>query len=193
MFLHMLSLHILMLISNVIGSTPISEHTKDIHKKLFDDYYRTVLPSPIFGARFSVHVSFSLFSLDEVNEKDQSVVTTGRLFLRWSDRAFVWNKGRYGNVSSIFVDQKDIWLPDITVGNSITSNLRLGFDELPCRVKSDGSVHWTPTVRLQTSCTIDVTYFPFDTQECDIVFETLITSEDEVTILLDLVKIHALR
>ena len=37
-----------------------------------------------------------------------------------------------------------------------------------------------PSGVFSTSCDIDVTYYPFDTQTCSVVFSTLVTSANEV-------------
>ena len=37
-------------------------------------------------------------------------------------------------------------------------------------VSSDGSVFWSPPARLISSCTVDITYFPFDEQVCSLKF-----------------------
>ncbi|VDH96217.1 Hypothetical predicted protein, partial [Mytilus galloprovincialis] len=36
------------------------------------------------------------------------------------------------------------------------------------RIKYDGEVRWEPPAVLSTSCDIDVTYFPYDSQSCEI-------------------------
>lgn len=37
-------------------------------------------------------------------------------------------------------------------------------------VHNDGKVFWSPPVRLRSSCKVDITYFPFDTQICSMKF-----------------------
>ena len=44
----------------------------------------------------------------------------------------------------------------------------------------DGRVMWIPQVNLATHCLIDVTHFPFDTQECRIKFGSWAYSGEEV-------------
>ncbi|KAK3738271.1 hypothetical protein RRG08_039680 [Elysia crispata] len=176
-------------------------NSRNIHREIINrDYVRSIVPARSDG-QHRVELKFSLFSLDE----RPSVLGVG-------DERLTWRRTEFGNITSLFVDQQDIWLPDIIVANSVTKDIQLGFDELPCRVSYTGIVDWRPATRLATSCSIDVTYFPFDVQvrtgayvmsptfllmdrcvchvayfpfdrqTCDIVFETLITTTEEVVI-----------
>ena len=38
------------------------------------------------------------------------------------------------------------------------------FPGLPCRVFNTGEIAWNPGVIIHSSCDLDVTYFPMDTQ-----------------------------
>lgn len=45
-------------------------------------------------------------------------------------------------------------------------------DTVIIRVTNDGTLTWTPGGVYETSCSTDVTYYPFDEQECDIELTT---------------------
>jgi len=47
-------------------------------------------------------------------------------------------------------------------------------------VESDGNVTWAPAMNFRTSCTLDLTHFPFDEHRCSIVIITWTHSEAEV-------------
>ncbi|GFN75629.1 neuronal acetylcholine receptor subunit alpha-3 [Plakobranchus ocellatus] len=100
----------------------------------------------------------------QVSEKEQILVTNTRLFMSWSDAYLSWDPSMYGNISSILLSQSSIWLPDITVHNTVEPNKQMGFYEMPCRVYSTGKIEWNPGAIIYTSCPIDVTYFPMDSQ-----------------------------
>ncbi|KAK3738270.1 hypothetical protein RRG08_039680 [Elysia crispata] len=201
-------------------------NSRNIHREIINrDYVRSIVPARSDG-QHRVELKFSLFSLDEVNEKEQKMVTSGRLYLGWETKGSLGDGPSSGTSRLCLLTSRtsgcqiSLWPTvslrifswDIIVANSVTKDIQLGFDELPCRVSYTGIVDWRPATRLATSCSIDVTYFPFDVQvrtgayvmsptfllmdrcvchvayfpfdrqTCDIVFETLITTTEEVVI-----------
>ncbi|OWF35889.1 Neuronal acetylcholine receptor subunit beta-3 [Mizuhopecten yessoensis] len=56
---------------------------------------------------------------------------------------------------------------------------------IPIRVVSDGTLSWTPSGIYKTLCETDVTFYPFDTQICDISVSTWGYTASEITLNLD--------
>ena len=48
-------------------------------------------------------------------------------------------------------------------------NMAHDFDRMGVIVSNDGKVHWEPGGIFTTTCDIDITYFPFDSQECSVI------------------------
>ena len=76
--------------------------------------------------------------------------------------------------------QKDIWIPDVVVKNGMTAFKMMGGDFYYVCVYNDGSVYWYPYTVFETSCDLDVTYFPFDTQTCSVIITSWSYSHWEV-------------
>lgn len=68
------------------------------------------------------------------------------------------------------VSQSKVWKPDITLQNGFTRLKELGDSFITVLIESVGLVEWIPMEVMETKCDIDVTYFPFDKQTCDIKF-----------------------
>ncbi|XP_067658236.1 neuronal acetylcholine receptor subunit alpha-5-like [Haliotis asinina] len=75
------------------------------------------------------------------------------------------------------VPSKDIWLPDLVLSNA---NGRVGGEHQPCTVNSNGTVEWFTIDRRSTSCTVDVTAFPFDKQRCSLDLTQWVTHTSEI-------------
>ena len=62
-----------------------------------------------------------------------------------------------------------VWLPPLTLGNSLADDQIHLFDTevpFPVTVTSSGTVTWYAPVQLQTTCVLDMTYFPNDKHTC---------------------------
>jgi hypothetical protein len=63
-------------------------------------------------------------------------------------------------------------MPDLVLKNGFTAFKPLGGDFYFVYVDSDGTVSWYPYAVFESKCDIDVTFYPFDKQTCNIVFKT---------------------
>ncbi|XP_012937358.2 neuronal acetylcholine receptor subunit beta-3-like [Aplysia californica] len=158
-----------------------------LYSMLFDAnfYNKDVRPVDNSSKSLEIFVTYSLLSLVSVDEKSQTMTTNTILELEWNDEYLSWDPVNYGGIQSILAPQKKMWIPDITVGNSVKAVEELGYSNFPVRLWYEGYIIWSPTVLLTTSCDIVVTYYPFDTQICSIQFETVISDSEELDIFID--------
>lgn len=61
-------------------------------------------------------------------------------------------------------------MPDIVLKNGFSAFKALGGDFYYNFVDYDGTIHWYPYTVFESICDIDVSFYPFDTQTCDIIF-----------------------
>ncbi|XP_052081207.1 neuronal acetylcholine receptor subunit alpha-3-like [Mytilus californianus] len=88
--------------------------------------------------------------------------------LVWNDSRLAWKKSSYGNVEYIYVPEDVVWHPELIVQNSVLELRKNLGAEKTVRIQYDGEVRWEPPAVLSTSCDMDVTFFPYDSQTCDI-------------------------
>ncbi|CAG5131685.1 unnamed protein product, partial [Candidula unifasciata] len=103
------------------------------------------------------------------DEKNQIIHTNIWLQLIWNAANLRWNKDEYGNVSSIRVPKHMVWVPDILMYNSASDNFDQTF-ATNVVINSDGSCLYVPPGMFKSTCAIDITWFPFDDQKCDLKF-----------------------
>lgn len=126
---------------------------------------------PVQNTNDSLKVEFSLalsqiINVDEVN---QVMKTNVWLQVYWTDFQLSWNSFQYGDIDSVRVKPEKMWVPDLVLYNNADGNYEVTYKS-NCVVYSDGSVHWIPPAIYQSSCYIDVLYFPFDQQVCEMQF-----------------------
>ncbi|XP_055376631.1 neuronal acetylcholine receptor subunit alpha-7-like isoform X2 [Condylostylus longicornis] len=105
----------------------------------------------------------------DVDEKNQLLVTNVWLKLEWNDMNLRWNTSEYGGVKDLRIPPHRIWKPDVLMYNSADE----GFDgtyQTNVVVRSNGSCLYVPPGIFKSTCKIDITWFPFDDQRCEMKF-----------------------
>jgi nicotinic acetylcholine receptor len=77
-----------------------------------------------------------------------------------------------------------LWAPDIRLYNSATEDVVakvMGYNAL---IYNAGRVLYVPYVNLDISCIMDVTWFPFDKQSCNVKFGSWTFSEKQINLTL---------
>ena len=89
--------------------------------------------------------------------------------LEWKDEFLTWNSSVFP-IHKITLPQGMVWKPDFVLKNGFTEFKELGASFYNVILSADGTVFWKPYQVFESQCSIDVTYFPFDTQTCEIQF-----------------------
>ncbi|KAK6186080.1 hypothetical protein SNE40_008186 [Patella caerulea] len=169
-----------MMISRVDSAT--KEDRYNLYYELFvDSFYNPNLrPVETDADPLEVWATFTLISINEIKEKDQTLVAFGYMGLQWTDSFLAWNSTRFNGLEYIVVPQVRVWRPDIVIGNMVEKTTKLGFDEMPIRLINTGHVTWFPNILFQTACDINLQYYPFDTQVCTIQMNPLVSEINEI-------------
>ncbi|XP_043503415.1 neuronal acetylcholine receptor subunit alpha-7-like isoform X2 [Polistes fuscatus] len=87
----------------------------------------------------------------------------------WNDVNMRWNVSEYGGVKDLRIPPHRLWKPDVLMYNSADE----GFDgTYPTNVvvKNNGTCLYVPPGIFKSTCKIDITWFPFDDQRCEMKF-----------------------
>ncbi|PAV86499.1 hypothetical protein WR25_16914 isoform A [Diploscapter pachys] len=127
----------------------------------------------------TVALTVQLVLLINVAEKNQVMQTNVWLTIKWFDFQMAWNPVNYGDIKEIRISPDKVWLPDIVLFNNADGNYEVSF---MCNVvvAYSGDMLWVPPAIYKSSCIIDVEYFPFDEQICDLVFGSWTYNADEI-------------
>ncbi|XP_051859140.1 acetylcholine receptor subunit alpha-type acr-16 isoform X5 [Drosophila sulfurigaster albostrigata] len=89
--------------------------------------------------------------------------------VEWNDYNLRWNETEYGGVKDLRITPNKLWKPDVLMYNSADE----GFDgtyHTNIVVKHNGSCLYVPPGIFKSTCKIDITWFPFDDQHCEMKF-----------------------
>ncbi|GFR96270.1 neuronal acetylcholine receptor subunit alpha-10-like, partial [Elysia marginata] len=90
--------------------------------------------------------------------------------LIWHDPKLTWDPKKYGNIEVVRLPYDTVWLPDIVLYNS--AHLADESVSTNVIVNNNGTVMYLAMVIYKSSCSIDVKYFPFDSQHCTLDFSS---------------------
>ncbi|XP_045689064.1 neuronal acetylcholine receptor subunit alpha-4 [Phyllostomus hastatus] len=175
------------------GFLPASGHVETrVHaeerllKKLFSGYNKWSRPVANTSDVVLVHFGLSIAQLIDVDEKNQMMTTNVWVKQEWTDYKLRWDPSDYENVTSIRIPSELIWRPDIVLYNNADGDFAITH-LTKAHLFHDGRVRWTPPAIYKSSCSIDVTFFPFDQQNCTMKFGSWTYDKAKI----DLVSLHS--
>uniref|UniRef100_A0A8D0D3S7 Cholinergic receptor nicotinic alpha 2 subunit n=1 Tax=Sander lucioperca TaxID=283035 RepID=A0A8D0D3S7_SANLU len=141
----------------------------DLFRKLFRGYSKWTRPAQNITDVVIVKFGLSIAQLIDVDEKNQMMTTNVWLKQEWTDYKLQWSPSDFDNVTSIRVPSELIWVPDIVLYNNADGEFAVTH-MTKAHLFHTGRVRWVPPAIYKSSCSIDVTFFPFDQQSCKMKF-----------------------
>ncbi|XP_035483384.2 neuronal acetylcholine receptor subunit alpha-5 [Scophthalmus maximus] len=154
-----------------------------LFKYLFGSYQKWVRPVEYLNQTICVKFGLAISQLVDVDEKNQRMTTNVWMKQEWSDMKLRWNPDDYLGITTIRVPSNRLWLPDVVLYDN--SDGRFEGTVTKAVVKYDGRISWTPPANYKSACTIDVTFFPFDLQNCSMKFGSWTYDGSQVDIILE--------
>ncbi|KAB5522676.1 hypothetical protein PHYPO_G00162210 [Pangasianodon hypophthalmus] len=150
---------------------------------IFKNYNKNIRPARHPDDKVDVQVKLTLTNLISLNEKEETLTTNVWIEIQWSDYRLAWNTSEYYGISIIRVPCTTVWLPDIVLENNIDGKFDVAY-YANVLISSDGSMYWLPPAIYRSTCAIEITYFPFDWQNCTLVFRSQTYSANEINMIL---------
>ncbi|KAH9424827.1 Neurotransmitter-gated ion-channel transmembrane region [Dermatophagoides pteronyssinus] len=141
-----------------------SEDEERLVRDLFRDYNKLIRPVKLINDSVKVNVKLQFVQL---------------INIRWFDYQLTWDPADYGGITVLQLPPDKIWKPDIVLFNNADGNYEVRFKSNTL-LSYNGELFWLPPAIYQSSCQIDVTYFPFDQQRCVMKFGSWTFNGDQV-------------
>ncbi|KAL5004555.1 hypothetical protein ScPMuIL_018011 [Solemya velum] len=153
----------------LLVSSGMADPSMSISKNILEKYDEGLRPR----CNGTVRVTFDIAvrQIIELDEPKQIVKLNLWIRMKWNDCRLHWNADDYGGMESIVIPASRIWVPDMTLYDRVSR----GFEEIGgirAVVQSDGSVVHNFPALIESSCKMNVKYFPFDRQECKLIFSS---------------------
>ncbi|XP_014911073.1 neuronal acetylcholine receptor subunit alpha-7-like [Poecilia latipinna] len=144
-------------------------YQRKLYHELMLNYNRLERPVQNDSAPILVELGLTLLQIIDVDEKNQVLITNAWLQLHWTDIYLSWNPENYPGVQNLRFPSNLVWVPDILLYNSADERFDATF-HTNVLVNASGACQYIPPGILKSTCYIDVRWFPFDIQKCDLKF-----------------------
>jgi len=144
-------------------------HERRLINDLMSKYNNLERPVANESEALVLKFGLTLQQIIDVDEKNQLLTTNVWLNLEWRDVNMQWNKSEYGDVGDIRIPPHKLWKPDVLMYNSADEAFD-GTYPVNVVVYDSGACTYIPPGIFKSTCKIDITWFPFDDQDCNMKF-----------------------
>ncbi|XP_064208857.1 neuronal acetylcholine receptor subunit alpha-10-like isoform X2 [Anguilla rostrata] len=136
---------------------------------LFSNYTNALRPVQDTDNIMNVTLQITLSQIIDMDERNQ--ILTSYLWIRqvWIDAFLTWDKNDYDGLDTIRIPSSYVWKPDIVLYNNADDQFS-GSMATNVVIRHDGQIMWDSPAITKSSCKVDVSFFPFDAQQCRLTF-----------------------
>ena len=143
---------------------------QNLHTTLLSGYNSNLHPGMNRSVPLKVSISFHLSYLKEFQEYSGKFSVNGFFIMNWLDDRLKWDPNSYDELLDTRFPQDILWIPNLVNSNPFEKIFGLGSKLISVEVSSSGNCKWIPYQSFNVICDVDVTKYPFDTQQCAINF-----------------------
>uniref|UniRef100_A0A8C2F8R9 Cholinergic receptor, nicotinic, alpha 9 n=1 Tax=Cyprinus carpio TaxID=7962 RepID=A0A8C2F8R9_CYPCA len=175
-----LVVHISMLLHVVFSAQ--GRFAQKLLNDLMENYSNALRPVEDTDKALNVTLQITLSQIKDMDERNQ--VLTTYLWVRqiWHDAYLHWDKDEYDGLEVIRIPSNLVWRPDIVLYNNADEEDSSGPPDTNVVLRYNGEITWDSPAITKSSCKVDVSYFPFDSQECNLTFGSWTYNGNQVDI-----------
>ncbi|XP_033761784.1 neuronal acetylcholine receptor subunit alpha-7-like [Pecten maximus] len=154
---------------SVLGGTGTMDDWIRLTNTLFSNYTREIYPVYNYSSdTLPVDASMFLLSILDFDEVSGVITISAGMTLLWNDYRLRWSTSDYGGIEHIQVNASKVWKPKAYVITAADDLSKFGSDEFDVTLSSNGLCAFSPGKLLKSTCSVDMSKFPADTQICSI-------------------------
>ncbi|KAM9801066.1 neuronal acetylcholine receptor subunit alpha-10a [Neosynchiropus ocellatus] len=149
---------------------------------LFANYTSALRPVEDTDTILNVTLQVTLSQIIDMDERNQ--ILTAYLWIRqvWVDAHLKWEKDDYDGLDTIRIPSSYVWRPDIVLYNNADDHFT-GPMDTNVVIRHDGQIMWDSPAITKSSCRVDVSFFPFDAQQCRFTYGSWTYNGNQLDIL----------
>ncbi|KAH9507925.1 hypothetical protein Btru_053241 [Bulinus truncatus] len=128
------------------------------------------IPPKYYPFQIPIRLNFEPLQIIFVDEVSQAIMVSSSITIVWADPVVGWDPRDYGGIDTLEMETDYFWTPKIYIPKSSDSSVKLIAFTDNVQVSSRGVVSTMIPIITTTLCNLDLTFFPFDTHSCIMVF-----------------------
>ncbi|XP_003444684.2 neuronal acetylcholine receptor subunit alpha-9-II [Oreochromis niloticus] len=173
---------LVMLLPKVIHSAQ-GHYAQKLLNDLMENYSSALRPVDDTDRALNVTLQVTLSQIKDMDERNQVLIAYLWIRQTWHDAYLKWNKEDYDGLDVIHIPSSLVWRPDLVLYNKADDDFS-GPMDTNVRLRYNGEITWDAPAITKSSCVVDVSYFPFDSQECNLTFGSWTYNGNQVDIIM---------
>ncbi|XP_056328371.1 neuronal acetylcholine receptor subunit alpha-9-II [Danio aesculapii] len=148
---------------------------------LMEDYSSALRPVDDTDKSLNVTLQVTLSQIKDMDERNQVLIAYLWIRQVWHDAHLKWSKEDYDGLEVIRIPSSLVWRPDLVLYNKADDDFS-GPVDTNVVLRYTGEITWDAPAITKSSCVVDVSYFPFDSQQCNLTFGSWTYNGNQVDI-----------
>ncbi|XP_061185114.1 neuronal acetylcholine receptor subunit alpha-6-like [Saccostrea echinata] len=153
----------------IVTSYSVTDLTS-LSSTLLQNYNKDLRPGADQSQATNVTLTISFINLHDFSETTGLFAARLSFLITWIDERLSWNPGTNNGITETHFTQNSIWVPHLILANAYSNYQGFGSDKLLVSVSPSGLVKWNFLELLESTCSVDITNFPYDKQRCQMNF-----------------------
>ncbi|TNN70520.1 Neuronal acetylcholine receptor subunit alpha-9-II [Liparis tanakae] len=150
---------------------------------LMDNYSSALRPVEDTDRALNVTLQITLSQIKDMDARNQILIAYLWIRQTWLDAYLKWDKEDYDGLEVIHIPSSLVWRPDLVLYNKADDDSS-GPMDTNVKLRYNGEITWDAPAITKSSCVVDVSYFPFDSQECNLTFGAWTYNGNQVDIIM---------
>ena len=149
-----------------------SNEEKVLRNYLYKDYNKQIRPVSNYDDHIDITMGLAVQNLELFNQKEEVIALNIWVRTQWNYNNLKWNNS-ISNLTFLSTTYEESWTPDIELLNAASEPEIYTFNG-GMNLYNDGTILWSNPAIYKFSCSLNLKYFPFDTQICTMRFSSWI-------------------
>ncbi|KAJ8262416.1 hypothetical protein GJAV_G00166220 [Gymnothorax javanicus] len=164
-----------------VGRSARGEYARKLLNDLMENYSNALRPVEDTDKALNVTLQITLSQIKDMDERNQVLIAYLWIRQTWHDTYLKWDREAYDGLDVIRIPSNLVWRPDIVLYNKADDDSS-GPVDTNVVLRYTGEIIWDSPAITKSSCVVDVSYFPFDYQQCNLTFGSWTYNGNQVDI-----------